>query len=139
MTRQGNRRKVDAAFSAGRLRSARDFHRAARAWMESAQEGENAAPAMSHIVSAAIAYGDAVSARFGGVVNSQDHAGAALLLRDVLREGFPEEQATRLRRMLGEKDSAQYGPRPVSLIAARQRMQDLDRFATWAEDLLADG
>jgi len=137
MTRAAPRRKVDATFSAGRLRSARDFQKAADDALTLAEEDQNAAPIVSNIVNAAIAYGDAITAKVGGVVNSQDHQAAPHLLRELLRDDLPREQETRFRRLLEEKDPSQYGARKISLAQARQRMRDLERFATWAEDQLA--
>jgi len=87
-------------------------------------------------VNAAIAFGDAITAKHGGVVNTQDHAGAPRLLREVLRERLPSEHETRFRKILAEKDAAQYGARPLSLATARQRLLDLERIAVWAVDEL---
>lgn len=137
MTRAGTRRKVDAAFAAGRIRSARDFMKAAQDGLDLAQEGRNAAPIVSSIVNAAIAFCDAVTARRGNVANAQDHGGAPALLREILGNDLPREQEARFRRILGEKDASQYGAKALSLALARKRMQDLTRFAAWAEDQVA--
>ena len=136
MTREGPRKKVDTAFSSGRRRNAEDFLKAAQDGIELADEGQNAAPIMSNIVNAAIAFCDAITAKVAAVANTQDHAAAPRLLREVLRERLPGEIESRFRRILGEKDSAQYGARPFSLVTARQRMADLRQIATWAADEL---
>lgn len=137
MTRAGPRKKVDAAFAAGRLRSARDFMQAAQNALTLAEEGQNAAPIVSNMVNAAIAYGDAITARLRGVANAQDHRAAPTLLREVLGNDLPREQEARFRRILAEKDSSQYGAKEIALATAHKRMLDLTRFSGWAEDQLA--
>lgn len=93
-------------------------------------------PAISLIVLAAIAYGDALTARRASVVNQQDHAAAPRLLRDVLGSALPSAQENRYRRMLGHKDAAQYGIRHASQEQARKLLDDLTDFALWVEDQL---
>jgi ABC-type enterochelin transport system ATPase subunit len=115
---------------------ARAFKKAAQDALDLADGGQNAAPILSHIVNAAIAYTDYITATRAGVVNSQDHAAATRLLREVLRQELPDAQEQCLRRILGMKDAAQYGARVISLEVARQRMQDIEKFAAWAEDVL---
>jgi hypothetical protein len=137
VTRAAPRKRVDAGFSTGRLRNARDFRKAAEEALVLAEDGQNAAPIVSNIVNAAIAYGDAITARLGGVVNAQDHQAAPHLLRELLKADLPRDLETRFRRILGEKDASQYRARQLPLAQARKRMQDLEKFADWAEDQLA--
>jgi hypothetical protein len=54
----------------------------------------------------------------------------------VLGNRLTDAQERRLRRLLGRKDEVQYGVRAVTLDEARQMLEELDRFALWAEDLL---
>jgi hypothetical protein len=133
MTRQGPRKKVDVDFWEGRLRAGKDFLLAAQNAMVLVEPGQNTNPAISLIVSSAIAFADALTARKAQVVNQQDHAAAATLLRDVLRNTLPEAQEKRYRRILGYKDQAQYGARTSSVEQAERLLRDLEEFAVWAE------
>ena len=65
MTKQGPRKVVDTVYLLARLRQAREFHDSARSLVALFQPTSNngATPLM---VSAAIAYGDAVTARTKG-------------------------------------------------------------------------
>lgn len=135
MTRNSPRRKVAADFWIGRLKQGRDYLEAARQALELAGTGQNANPIVSQIVLSAIAYADALTARRAGVVNTQDHAAAPKLLRDVLREQLPDAQERRYRRILARKDEAHYGAKPEMLTHAHNLFADLDAFAAWVEDL----
>jgi hypothetical protein len=101
-----------------------------------AEPSQDGNPIVSHAVTAAIAYADALTARRAGIVNRQDHAAAPKLLRDVLREALPKEQEVRYRRILAEKDTAQYGVRPGRIDHALKLLADLEPFAHWAEEKL---
>lgn len=133
MTRKGTRKPVNDAHWHGRLVQAKAFYDAARQAVTLAEQDQNANPIISHIVTAAIAYTDALTAKRAGVINQRDHAASAVLLRDVLRDTLPKEQERRFRRFLAEKDVAQYGARPASLDHARRLLAELDEFARWAE------
>ena len=115
MTRVGSRRSVDADFWRGRLDAARAYREAAEDAVTLAEPGDNANPAISQIVLAAIAYGDCLTARRAGVVNQQDHTAASKLLGDVMGAALPIAQETRHRRILNNKDESQYGARRGSL------------------------
>ncbi|MER8454091.1 hypothetical protein NKG60_29760 [Mesorhizobium sp. M1428] len=69
---------------------------------------------MSQIVNAAIAYADALTARFAGKINRADHAAVVKTMRDALGNRLPAGQASRLRSILDEKDEAQYAIRAKS-------------------------
>jgi hypothetical protein len=133
MTRTGPSKPADAAFVGGRLENARAFRTAAHNASELADPGENANPMVSHIVTSAIAYADALTGKFGGRVNQKDHAAASKALRDALGNRLPQAQARRFARILDEKDAAQYGARSGRLTHARQLLDELDAFAEWAE------
>jgi hypothetical protein len=136
MTRTGPKKPVDDAHWQGRLAQARAFLDAARQAADLAEPGQNANPIISLAVTAAVAYADALTGRRAGVVNRQDHAAAPRLLRDVLRDALPKEQERRYRRILAEKDAAQYGARAGRLDHALGLLADLEAFAQWAEDQL---
>jgi hypothetical protein len=133
MTKTGPSKPVDATFAVGRLENARAFRTAAHTASDLADPGENANPMVSHIVTSAIAYVDALTGKFGGRVNQNDHAAASKALRDALGNRLPEAQARRFKKILGEKDAAQYGARSGRLTHARQLLAELDAFAEWAE------
>lgn len=136
MTRSGPRKKVDATYLVGRLIQARAYFEAARQAVNVAEPGQSANPIISQIVLATIAYGDCLTAKRAQVINRQDHAAAPKLLREVLREALPAEQERRYRRILAEKDGAQYGARAAKLGHAQHLLADLDEFARWAEEQL---
>lgn len=120
----------------GRLENARAFRIAAHNASDLADPGENANPMVSHIVTSAIAYADALTAKFGGRVNQKSHAAAQKALRDAMGNRLPQSQTRRFAKILGEKDSAQYGARRGRLTHARLLLQELDAFAEWAEQEL---
>lgn len=136
MTRRGPRKPVDAAYWKGRLDVARGFLSAARQDAELAEPGAPANPILSHIVVAAIAYGDAATAFLAQVVNQQDHSTAARLLREVLGNALPAEHERAFQRLLGSKDAAQYGARPIRIQEASSRLADLEKIAQFVEDLV---
>ena len=136
MTRRGPERQVDDRFWAGRLDNARTFRHAAEALSDLAEEGENANPIVALIVLSAVGYGDALTARVRGVVNRQDHQALPRAVRDALGNRVPEAELTRLRRILAEKDAADYGARYGNLAPARALLADLQRFAQWVEQTL---
>lgn len=136
MTRISTRKSVSADYWPGRLAAAQAFRKAAEDAMTLAEAGANMNPAISQMVLAAIAYGDALTGKKAGVINQQDHAAAPKLLRDVLGSALPGTQETRYRRILGNKDAAQYGARHATQAQAQRLMGDLTEFAQWVEDQL---
>lgn len=133
MTGTGSRKTADKSFGEGRLRLARAYLKAAQDEAELAEEGSIGNPIISQIVHAAIAYADALTARFAGRVNQQDHGAAVKALRDALGNRLPRAQETRLRRILAEKDAAQYGARLKPLADAQRLLAQMVEFAAWAE------
>lgn len=133
MTRTGPARPVDDDFMKGRLENARAFLQAARDAAELAEPGQNVNPIISHIVNAAIAYADALTAKNRGRVNQKDHNAARKALRDALGNRLPDAQERRLARILGRKDEAQYGATHGRLTQAKELLDQLKEFAAWAE------
>lgn len=133
MTRKGPTKRVESSFGEGRLKMARAFLKAAQDEAALAVEGDVGNPIVSQAVNAAIGYADALTARFGSEINRQDHSAAVKNLRDALGNRLPTAQATRLRRILDEKDAAQYGARVKSVADAKRLLHQLEEFAAWAE------
>ncbi|MDP3898360.1 MAG: hypothetical protein Q8Q62_16955 [Mesorhizobium sp.] len=133
MTRKGTTKPVEKGFGDGRLRIARSYLKAARIEVAMAEAGDIGNPAMSQIVNAAIAYADALTARFAGQINRADHAAVVKTLRDALGNRLPDAQASRLRNILDQKDEAQYGIRARPLPEAAVLLGKLEEFAAWAE------
>ncbi|EWY38444.1 hypothetical protein N825_13220 [Skermanella stibiiresistens SB22] len=133
MTKKGPTKAVDPSFLEGRLRIARAYLKAARTEATMSEEGDIGNPAMSQVVNAAIAFTDALTAKYAGVANQQDHAAAIRALRDTLGNRLPSAQETRLRRILGEKDEIQYGTRFKTIMDAGRMLAQLEEFALWAE------
>jgi hypothetical protein len=136
MTRQGPRKAVPPDHWRGRRDSARDHLERARDAITLAKPTQDARAIVSLIVLAAIAYADALTANRAQVVNQQDHASAPRLLREVLRNLLPDEQARGFRDILALKDEAHYGAKPLLMTRARGLFTKLERFAAWAEDQL---
>jgi len=68
-----------------------EFHESARSLVTLGQS-KSYNGALTLMVTAAIAYGDAVTAKARGVVNGQDHQSAPKLLREVLGNRLPDRQ-----------------------------------------------
>lgn len=135
MTIQGPRKAVGDAHSAARLLQAREFHESARSLVTLA-ENKSYNGAITLMVTAAIAYADAVTSELKGVVNKQDHQNAPRLLREVLGNRLPDRQEKFYRRLLGRKDEVNYGARSTTLEEAERLIAELDEFAAWAEGVL---
>lgn len=136
MTGKSPRRRVDALYWQGRLQAARSYLEAAQQAMLLAEPGQSGNPIVSQMVLAAIAFGDALTARRASVINQQDHAAAPRLLRDVMRDLLPDAQERHYQRILRLKDEVQYGARTTPLDDARRLLEELEAFARWAEGQL---
>lgn len=135
MTNQGSRKVVDVAHSTARLLQAREFHDSARS-LVTLGESKSYNGAIALMVTAAIAYGDAITAQIRGVVNQKDHQSAPKLLREVLGNRLPDKQERFFRKLLGRKDEVNYGARSTTLDEAQRLLAELDDFAAWGEGLL---
>jgi hypothetical protein len=133
VTRKGPSRPVEKGYGRGRLEVARAFLKAAQDEATLADDTAVGNPIVSQVVNAAIAYADTITGALSGRVNQQDHAAAVKALRDALGQRLPEIQARRLRRILAEKDAAQYGARLMRKKEAMRLLADLEEFARWAE------
>jgi hypothetical protein len=136
MTRKGSTKRVDGAYAFGRLRKAIAFHEVAQLAVENMARVRDPDVVASNVILAAIAYADAITAAYGGLVNQRDHAAAVKLLRDMLGKALPDAQERRLARLLGRKDEVSYGSRIGRPEEAGQTIEHLDAFAIWARATL---
>jgi hypothetical protein len=97
MTSRGPRKPVDAGHSSARLLQAREFHESARS-LVTLGRSKSYNGAITLMVTAAIAYSDALTAKAKGVVNKQDHQNAPKLLREVLGNRLPDKQEKFFRK-----------------------------------------
>jgi hypothetical protein len=137
VTRGGQRKKVPIQEWRGRRDNGRAFLASAKALRDLADEGSNGNPIMSHAISAAIAFADALTIRFSGTQNVGEHANVTLALGRALGDRADAAQVRRLGRILGRKDAVQYGHRQSALEEARELVEQCERFAEWAERILA--
>lgn len=137
MTRTGPSKRVDKDYGNRRLTVAKAYLKAAQDEATLADANSVGNPIASQVVNAAIAYADAITAVRLGQVNQRDHEGIHKLLRDALGNALPDAQAKRLRRIVGSKDTAQYGVRLLRKDEAEQLLSELEEFARWAETELA--
>lgn len=137
MTRRGPAASVTPGDADGRLANARAYRAAAEQTLTALPSGGNANPSRSLIALSAIAYADALTARFGGFVNRKDHAAAAQALRTALGNRLPAARARDLAVLLEDKDEVQYGIRIGRRAEAERALERLRDFGDWAETTLA--
>lgn len=133
MSRSGSSKTVDASHGTNRLVIARGFLKSAEDQVTIAEAGTLGNPIAATIVNAAIAYTDALTATFANRVNQQDHSAAIKTLRGALGNRLSRAQETRLTRLLGSKDLAQYGGRFMLLADAKSMLEQLQEYAKWVE------
>jgi hypothetical protein len=128
---------VDSGDWSGRLRNARDFKRDAEELIALRDDDDNANGVITLIVNAAIAYADALTGKYGGFVNQQDHRAVGTGLTRALGQRADKTQLKRLGTILGQKDASSYGPRRTPKQKAQDLLEQLDRFASWVEEEMA--
>lgn len=101
-------------------------------------DGENAKGIAADAVLAAIAYGDALTVQRLGQRNVQDHGALPDLVKRALGKSAAREQITRLARIIGEKSRAQYGGAFWTRQQGEDYLKQVQRFAAWAEQVLAE-
>ena len=136
MARPGRGKRVPRGEWQGRLDAGKSFRKAAQDLLELSEESSAGNPMIVQAVLAAIAYGDALTVKFGRFQNTADHAARPRAVRSVLGTRFPQAQSTRLSRLLAWKDESQYGHRMASAREAREVIEQLHRFADWSEQEL---
>ncbi len=137
MTKSGRGKPVSDDVAVGRLKIARAILAAAQVAEAGAAEGDIANPLVNNLVLCAIAYADAMTARFGRRINQKDHAAVVKLLRDVMGNRLPNAQETRLLRLIARKDEVQYSARIVPMSEAGRLLRECEAFAAWAEQELS--
>ncbi len=115
------------------MRKARAFLKASEDGLELADEHGPGDPIMSNAVLAAIGFADALSMKFAGTKNDDDHSELPRTLRRALGNRLPKAQERRLARILSLKNEIQYEHRTASVQEARDLLVQVRRFAEWAE------
>lgn len=138
MTRKGPASRASPDDSRGRLGNARAYRTAAEDIFALLDEGGNANPVHGLAVLSAIAYADALTARFGDLVNRKDHSALVQALRDCLRDALPTARARDLAHLVEHKDEVHYGVRVGRRAEAERMLQRLRDFGDWAERKLGD-
>lgn len=90
------------------------------------------------IIHAAIAYSDAICLKFGGVKSQgEDHNQAIFLLKELLSTSDENRKAFQnLEKMIAHKNSVSYSGDVYEAKDINLLWKHLERFKTWAEDLL---
>lgn len=136
MTRGAPWKPADPDSWVGRRRKARAFLKAARDLLALSEPDAVADPILSDALLAVIAYADALTIRFGGIRNAQDHSGVTRALKHALGDRADPTQLQRVERMIGLKNEIQYDHRTADVNEARRFVEQADRFALWAEEEL---
>lgn len=105
--------------------------------LDLADADTNGNPIISDVTLSALAFGDALSIKFGGMQNTQDHSGIVRIIKKAMGDRVDDEQLKRLGRIMGAKSVAQYGFRPSTIAEAQSLYDQLVRFSDWAEKQLA--
>jgi hypothetical protein len=137
VVRRSATKRVAKALAQGRLANARAFLESARNLIALAEKGASGNPTAVQAINAGIAYADALTIRGAEVQNSGDHAAVVRLLKQVLGEQAAEDQLRRLAALIGRKDAVEYGHRSTTLAEATKMVEQAQRFAEWAEGVLA--
>lgn len=133
MVRTGSTKKKDAAYVSGRLAVARAYLKEARNSNEWADPGDIGNPSISAVIHCAIAYADALTAKYRGEINQGDHGAVVKLLRAALGNELPNRQESNLKALLEQKDEVQYGSRSKTRDDAERALERLEEFVAWAE------
>lgn len=90
-------------------------------------------------IHAAIAYTDALTVAYREIKSTDgEHVQAAQVLANALGHHADADQIRRLRRVLEAKSHASYSGSYYTLEDGRAILEELDRFAEWAEERLAE-
>jgi len=134
-------RHVPADHAPGYQDNGRTFLNAATLLAELATEDESYGTAIGLLaVHAAISHADSVAIARGQRKSvSGSHDSAEQLLVAVLGDDFPATERRRFLRIISQKDAMAYQGDYVPLDDARRLLQLAQRFARWAEGMLAAG
>jgi hypothetical protein len=139
MARQGKVATADGQAWGSRRQEAQAFRKAAEILEGVAVEGQNCNPIIVLVIHAAIAYGDALTARFGGVVNRDKHDDLPRRVKDAMKGRADSTQINRLASLLSDKTPYSYGAKIGRVNDMREMLKQLKRFEQWAEEQLASG
>lgn len=137
MVRRGVWKRVENNLWRGRFELGRAFLQSAIVALDRAQDGQIGDPIMSNALLASIAYADALTIKFGGIMNQQDHMRLIEALRSALGNRASKEQMSRLGRLLKMKNQIQYDHTACTVQEAREYVSQVQRFVSWAETELA--
>lgn len=137
MARQGPSKPVEPGGWEGRLRNARDFRRDAEDLHDLRDDDENANGVITLIVNSAIAYADALTGKFGGFFNQQDHRNVCPAVERALGRRADPAQIKRLSAIIAQKDPSSYGARRSLKETSADLLKQLERFSEWVERTLA--
>jgi hypothetical protein len=132
-TRQEDRSRAAKYAAVGRslLRTARDLEQ-----MGEPKYGNGLAIVAIH---AAIAYTDALTVAYREIKSTDgEHTRAAEVLVHALGSRADARQVDRLRGILDAKSHASYSGNYYTLRDGREILQELERFAEWAEERFAN-
>lgn len=134
MVRKTTKKQVDRVKSKDYQTVAKSFYDGA----EVAKEYEywNASGVL--IIHSAIAYSDAICIKFAGVKSQgEDHIQAVSLLKEILASSDENKKAFQnLEKMIAHKNSVSYSGEVYEAKDIDLLWKHLDRFKTWAENLL---
>lgn len=102
------------------------------------EAGANAKGVAADAVLAAIAYGDAITVQRLNQHNAQDHGTLPKLVVRALGKDAAPDQVVRLGRILREKSRAHYGGGTWTRDEAERYLEQVRRFAAYAEQVLAE-
>lgn len=136
MLERGPWKQVDRSTWRGRHRDGRSFLQTAEDALALADPGDSGKPIMSNALRSVIAYGDALTIKYGGIKNTRDHKTLPRALRQALGRRAEKKQLRRLRRLLGRKNDIDYHHRDMDLDEARRFLKRARRLARWAEEAL---
>lgn len=138
MVRQGRAKEADSHAWSSRRQDAIAFRTAADHLLAAAQEGQNCNPIIVLVAHAATAYGDALTARFGGVLNRDKHEDLVTRVKTAMKGKADGPQLKRLAELLADKTAYSYGAKIGRTVDAQDKFQKLQRFAEWAEQQLTN-
>jgi hypothetical protein len=102
------------------------------------EDRANAKGIAADAILAAISYGDAITVQRINLHNAKDHSALPGLITTALGKDADAAQLERLARIIQRKNEAQYGGTIWSREDAEQYLEQVRRFARWAERILAE-
>jgi hypothetical protein len=117
------------------LANAEQLLEGAREVLELSDGDSRAKTAALAAVHAAIAFGDALTVARLGLTNAKDHQQLPALVEQAAGKSVDTSQVARLRRILGRKDEADYGPRRWRRREAEELIDNVERFGNWVRSI----